>query len=329
MVGTSTQESEASTETTGSNGQESSQCQLRIRYRTELRHHITGDLIHRKDSDKPPQREIEDLDSLPILELITRYETGGSKLDEAGDTLQESSTGQSLESSPSYFLRIYSSSIIHALRSVVQYYPSQDLSGSSIDIKWPYAVLVHHYDALRDFKTDCDAKKRDELCDREKDASAHVAQLLRFLDENIMERVKAEKKRLQERFHTFENLWIIFRPGSTVLFRNLHSEWKAMVISHVTGGIYENVTTSWSVVGWHLEFDGKYLGRRNHEMILPPFNGESSWEGNTIFVHDAEMVENEEIEKLIRFGEMYCGLLTRQCRQHRGKSVIQPYNEVR
>lgn len=307
----------------------SDQCQPWIRYRTELRHRVTGDLIHRTDSDKPQKRELENQDNQPIFELITRYETGGSKLEQAREALNEPSAGQNLDSAPSYSLRIYSPAILNALRSVVQYYPSQDLSGSTVEVKWPYPILVHHYDALQQFKANCDAKDSNELCAREIDASAHITRLLNFLDENIMERVRAEEERLADGFHTFENLWIIFKPGSTTVFRNLHSEWKAMVISHVIGGVFQTLTTPWKVIGWHLEFDGKYLGRRSYEMNIYPFDGEISWKGDKIFIHDRERIEDEEAEKLISYGKVYCSLLMKQCRKHTGRSVIHPYNEVR
>ncbi|KAG6354620.1 hypothetical protein INS49_004638 [Diaporthe citri] len=306
MIGAANQDIEASPQMEGSQGKEPSKCRPRIRYRTELRHRVTGDLIHRSDSDKPQQRElrVENQDNQPIFELITRYETGGSKLEQAREALQEPSEGQLLDSAPSYSLRIYSSAILNALRSVVQYYPSQDLTGSTIEIKWPYPILVHHYDVLQKFRANCDAKDPDELCAREKDASAHIAHLLRFLDDNIMERVWAEEERVKKGFHTFDNLWINFKPGSTVLFRTLQSEWEAMVVSHVTGGIYQNPTAPWKVNGWQLEFDGKYLGRRVGEITPFPFDGEKSFKVDTIFVPDRDRIENEEAEKLINYGKI-------------------------
>lgn len=46
------------------------------------------------------------------------------------------------------FIRIYSRSIINALQSVVNYYPGQDLVSMPVDIRWPYAILIHHWDEL-------------------------------------------------------------------------------------------------------------------------------------------------------------------------------------
>lgn len=251
-------------------------------------------------------------------------------LEEAGDEIHKPSrVSQDLDSAPTYSLRIYSTAIINALRSVVQYYPNQDLSGSTIEVRWPYPILVHHYDALREFKSKCDAKDLNELCAREKDASVHITSLLSFLDDNIMERVRAEEKRLENGFHTFENSWIMYKPGSTVIVRDLNSKWRAMVISTVTGGIYQNQTTPWIIIGWRLEFDGTYLGRCQTDINLSKFDGERHFGTNTVFVHYRARIEHEEAEKLITYGKMYCGLLMRQCRQHTGKSVFHPYNEVR
>lgn len=329
MIGILKNEIEAVPPKRGSKEDESSQCRPWIRYRTELRHRVTGELVSRSDSTKPQQREPEKLDDQPIFELITRYETGHSEIVQTQEVLRKQLAGKDVSSAPLYFLRIYSSAIINALRSVVQYYPSQDLSGSIVEIPWPYPVLVHHYDELRKFRAKCDDKYPNELCLREKDASAHLTHLLRFLDDNIMERVRAEQERMREGFHTFENEWIAYKPGDTVVIKNVNSKWKAFVVSCVTGGIYQNSTDPWIVSGWSLEFDGRFLGRRSHSMTLAPFDGVNSWKGIRFFVSDRENLEGRALEELISYGEMYFGLLSRQCKHHKGRSVYHPYNEVR
>lgn len=328
VTGNPNEEMDAPPQMAESKEDKPSQCRTWVRYRIELRHRVTGELIHRSDSEQPQERELESLDDQPIFELITRYETGGSEVEQAQGALLATSANKDLNSAPSYFLRIYSSAIINALRSVVQYYPSQDLSGSTIDIKWPYPVLVHHYEALHEFKAKCDAKDPNELCTREKDASAHLTRLLSFVDENIMERVKAEQERFKDGFNAFENLWIAYKPGDTVVSKGFDLKWRAVVVSSVTGGIYENSTAPWKVTGWFLEFDGKYLGRKKCEMFLAPFDGIKSWKGVRNFVRDQEHIEGEELEELVSYGEMYYGLLRRQCRHHKGRTVDHPYNEV-
>lgn len=300
-----------------------------IRYRTELRHRVTGDLVSRTDSDKPHQSVLENEENQPIFELVTRYETVGSGLDQAQGALPGGTGDQSADSAPSNFLRIYSSAINNALRSVVQYYPSQDLSGSVIEIQWPYPILVHHYDALHKFKANCDAKVPDKLCILEKDASTHLTHLLTFLDDNIMERVRAEQERVKEGFHTFENQWIVHKPGDTVVNKNIRGQWRPMVVQSVSGGIYKKSIASWNVVGWNLQFDGRHLGRATQGIEITPFDGVASFRHNTVYLGDGKELEDKKLEELISYGEKYFRLLTRQCRYHKGETVVHPYNEVK
>ena len=75
---------------------------------------------------------------------------------------------------------------------MVQYYPSQDLFSNPLVVKWPYPILVHHYDELAAFRDSCAARDPTELCVREADAPEHIDLLLNFLDDNIMTAVRME-----------------------------------------------------------------------------------------------------------------------------------------
>lgn len=183
-----------------------------IRYRTELRHRTTGELLYRNDSQVREGDEDDSFGGIPVLELVTRYDTNTSEFKTDGSSGQASWMGQASASAPAYSVKIYSQCIISALQAVVEYYPSQNLSGTSIEVKWPYAVLVHHYDQLLDFKARCQSASPSETCVREKDAPEHIDLLIHFLDENIMERVRAEQKRLKDSFQTFEDLWVAYKP---------------------------------------------------------------------------------------------------------------------
>lgn len=299
-----------------------------IRYRTEVRHRVTGNLILRNDSETPQGRELENRHDVPIFELITRYEVGESDTEHTQGGAQDSPANQALTSAPTFVLKIYSSAIINALRSVVQYYPSQDLSGTSIEIKWPYAILVHHYGALHAFQEHCKKSDSKMLCVREKDAATHLTHLFRFMDDNIMERVRAEQERLKQGFFTFENLWVRYKPGTSIVFSSLHSGMSACVISGVSGGIYQNPSTGWLIKTWSLAFDGRYLGRKEKEIRYLPFDGQVRLSQHEIFISDRERMEGEAVEQVISYGRMYYNLLTKQCRHHKGRSLVFPYTEV-
>lgn len=301
-----------------------------IRYRTELRHRITGELLYSKDSRVRKGEEDDFSGGTLVLELITRYDTNSSdfKSDKSSGQQQTSWMGQTSASAPTYSVKIYSQSIIDALQSVVEYYPSQDLSGTSIEVKWPYAVLVHHYDQLLEFKAKCQGKSPAEMCVREKDAPEHIDLLIQFLDENIMERVRAEQQRLKGGFGTFENLWVAYKPGRTVGDLTKQDIWQFYVVADVTGGIYDTPPTSWIMKGWTLAYDGKYIGRRHYQITIGRFNGEMNLTTNTCFVDDLENVSEGPVRQAATQGEMWYGLLQKQCKQHEGKSLEFPYNQV-
>lgn len=147
-----------------------------------------------------------------------------------------------------------------------------------------------------------------------------------------MERVRAEQERFKDGFNTFDNLWVAYRPGHTVVIklssRDFSSQWKTFVVSSITGGIYEKSTAPWVVSGWCMKFDGKLLGRRTFDMGVAPFDGLALYEGIRYIIGDADEIRGNVMENLISHGEMYYRLLRRQCKHHKGRTVYHPYNEV-
>lgn len=294
-----------------------------IRYRTELRHRDTGELLHRIDSDTPRPNENEHLGEGPIFELITKYNAKEYNSKQEGSRI-----GQSSASPSSIILRILSVAIINALQTIVEYYPGQNLSGDVVEFAWPYAILVHHYDELKDFKTKCQSVDISELCAREKDAPEHIDRLVEFLDENIMKSIRAERTRLAKGFHTFENFWIPYKPGRTVGTFTDRGEWQPYVVSEVTGGILENPPVPWIIKGWRLKFNGTYVGRCKYSMEIPRFDGEKEFAEHTDFVDNLEDVNKGVLKQNVAYGEMWYKLLRKNCRNHIGKSLEFPYNEV-
>ncbi|KUI67664.1 hypothetical protein VM1G_03035 [Cytospora mali] len=302
-----------------------------IRYRTELCHRFTGEVLRHVDSEEPGPVDIQRTDNEPIFELVTRYIARDPNADLGRSKEQTRVPTQAVGSTPSCFLRIYSPAIINALQSVVEYYPGQDLSGTTIVIRWPYPILVHHYEKLCDFKTKCKTTDLNELCVRERDAAAHIDLLLHFLDDNIMEQARAEEERIKRGYYTFENFWVSHKPGRTIVFQDdsRKKEWVPLVISSIGGGIFENPPMPWTVFGWSLTFDGESLGRISKTMLQERFDGERKWQENTIYLDGTDTINgNDALEKLILDGERYWSLVKKQCKYHNGKTVEFPYNEI-
>ena len=61
------------------------------------------------------------------------------------------------------YIRINSKDLLEAIRGVIRYYPPNRLSGDTVEIFEPYAVLVHHFDELEDLQRQRGGKF-DALC---------------------------------------------------------------------------------------------------------------------------------------------------------------------
>lgn len=180
-----------------------------------------------------PGAEVDELgdaaSEMPAFEQVSVFQTKHGK-----DTNVDANLG--VGAAPTLYLRIYSVAIIHALRSVVRYYPQQDLSGDIVEVTWPFPVLVHHFDELRDFREACIKKDQSEACIRERHVDTHVGLLLDFLNEELMDNVRSEKELTKTRHRTFDYLWASLKPGTTVYTEIREGpRWLPGVIHSVSG----------------------------------------------------------------------------------------------
>ncbi len=180
------------------------------RRRVEYRHRETGEVLYEREHRSEDNTGFYSHDG-PIYDVVTVYKTRPLN---SKTTIEEPPP---TSSTPSHSLRIYSAAIIHALQSIVQYYPGQDLTGDAIDMPWPYPILVHHFDELTKFREQCMAKPSSQLCVREREVPEHLELLLRFLDTGIMVDVRAEQERNRNGFYTWEGYWVAMKPGITIL----------------------------------------------------------------------------------------------------------------
>ena len=234
---------------------------------------------------------------------------------------------------PQDYLRIYSPAIIHALRSVVTYYPSQNLSSDIIVIHRPYPVLVHHYDELANFRDQHARKDPTTLCSRVVNATKDLDCLLRFLDEQVMGELRKEIERNKSGLYTFKHQWLSHKPGMTLLYRSREdTAWIPGVIHSVSGGSFQSPVQEWRIVLWYMSSDGEYLTRRT--MI----NSSSVFEGLSETKEDYLLFDREDMEQMmsknpavmeaVNIGKEYWKLLNKQCRFHMGRTKSFPHNEV-
>lgn len=307
-----------------------------VRYRTEYRHPINGEVIHKKDTDGLYTESYEDNDSQwPAFEIITTYKVRMTSVTGAGINNTEAIPISTSLSTPSYHMNIYSVAIINALQSVVKYYPLQNLTGDSVVVKWPFPVLVHHYKELIAFRDTCASTNPDILCVKEKGAQEHIDLLMCFLDEHIMPAVHAEEARNARGFETWESLWVKYKPGSTTLAKPvLDKEYNANVVHSLSGGTFMNPPEPWCLTLWSLKFDGTLLNRFKSTVIQDKFDGECASHAKTIAVEDQDFNQDsvasfgEILSRRYELGKRYWQLLEKQCQHYKGKVGDFPYNEV-
>jgi len=307
-----------------------------IRYRVEYQDSTTGQVLHSQEGSEPATLRTNSRE--PPFEEVKIFRI---KPWRTGNTTESTSTATDVPVypgavPPSRLLRIFSPAIINALQSVVQYYPGQDLTGDVVEVRWPYPILVHHYDELSGFAEECATKDQSLLCERERDAASHIKLLLDYLDADIMDTVRAEKERNRKGFYTFEGFWVGHKPGTTILQSIVEDKnMERLVVHSVTGGIFEYLSTDWSVDYWGMEFDGTYFGRTMRNIgATRKFDGERVLDaGSFLLIGFGEIVACPEehadlVQQIIEEGKLYWNLLKKQCKFHKGKVRGFPYNEV-
>ncbi|KAI1750558.1 P-loop containing nucleoside triphosphate hydrolase protein [Xylaria castorea] len=302
-----------------------------IRYRVEHRDNLTNKLISHRDT-KGPGLDDDGDSSKPhgaAFMLITTYSIG-VVLPSSDQSSEESSTQtiSTITSPPSYSLHVISPAIVNALRSVVQYYPSQNLAGDIV-INWPYPILVHHYDELAQFRDNAAQKDEKGLCERERRATDDLSLLLQYLDRSIMSEVLQEMERNAKGYHTFEYMWVGLKPGTTVLNKYREStDFHPGVVHSMGGGSFQFPHTAWTIGTWAMRYNGRYLGRYQHTSEHPKFDGQQK----PTFMIVGDLNNGHDLPKRVtdqlNYGEAYWRLLRTQCRQYKGKTQDVPSKEI-
>lgn len=292
----------------------------RIRYRVEYlsptdivlhQYETTG--IHYEEETHVSEEE------KPVFEIVTTIRTGKTTIVEG----EKVTTGRA----PTRSMHILSVAVMHALRNVVHYYPSQDFASDIVKIAAPYAVLVHHYDELMEYRENCKHDSGKELCYRERDAYEDLGVLKKFLDEHVMPEVEEERARNARGNGTFDMLWVSFKPGMPFVGRGGDSDHRAGIVHSLTAGSFETPVMPWSLTYWTLRYDGTYIGRCLDIITLTGFDGESSLNFKTFDIHEEPL--EERVQEIIEDGHRYYGLLRKQCKYYKGNTANFPHNEVR
>ncbi|KAM3073696.1 hypothetical protein ACMFMG_004420 [Clarireedia jacksonii] len=214
-------------------------------------------------------------------------------------------------------LIIHSQHIMKALRTIVEYYPGQSLLGDTISVKEPYGILVHYRKELQEYKDACE----------DEEAKHHISVLQKYLEDNFEEKLLLEDARHQRAtpVATFEMLWMLFKPGMDV-YTQMDDQRAGFVVQQcepTTENVRPGQPAPLKIKMWYLDFDGRYVGRRAHDVTIAPFEGER--EITSLKVIPAHYIDsNPEISpraKLEERGEKFYGMLMGKQMDYRGFSM--------
>jgi hypothetical protein len=295
-----------------------------IEYRVEYRSAEKDELIYQYKSGNSKISQVPPPKAGVIFEVISIYKTTKDK----NEASALEGAPPSISAIPHKLIRIHSPAIIHALHTVVNYYPSQDLTGDTIEITEPYAILVHHERELADFREKCNPD-RPLLCMKEKNVYHHLGFLQDFLENTVMPAVREEQERNARGYYSFDWFWVYMKPGSTVAvtYKNEGLLYRGRVVESLTGGTFNRPSESWNISGWEMCYDGRYLGRSKTTTTLSKFDGERTTTAQRV-VDFKESKQDELIKSMIENGRKFISQLTQQCKYYKGTTTNFPQMPV-
>lgn len=294
------------------------------------------DVVFSKESNEPMEVQ-NTLSTLgkPVVEVITNVQVLGPYKYSNADK-EEPRTAISILNT---MLKINSPAIIKALQSVTEYYPNQSVSEDSYTFSEPYAALIHHEEELKAYRDQFhpnSINSKDDVCQRNANAYEHLGTLQNVLSERSGTAVKAERQRHARGVATFEMLWLLFRPGTTVYGNTASSgNYNAYVVESVSDSMFAGRPITLNVRLWHMNYDGSKIGRRLTSFYQPAYDGEKEITSLNVFPCEfwkEKSKEGEETmplkQKLEERGKTFFKLAKRQCMDYDGFTHTWPKKHV-
>ena len=225
-------------------------------------------------------------------------------------------------------VRILSSKLINALRSVVRYYPGQSLFGEKLEFRQPYQFLVHHQHELEEYKNNHPPHHDEQY---RKECNEHIDHLLDFLKKSNGKERAEEEERHKRGFATFEYLWMLLKPGEDVFINDRRDErLTSGVLERVKGGYQDGQGQAKEYKGWAwgITYTDGRLCRVYHSFFIQPFDGEreikTQWVYPVKFHKDsAEALRDQGgmslVEQMEIWGQQYWNLTQRCLKSYHGK----------
>jgi hypothetical protein len=250
--------------------------------------------------------------------VTTQYHTKQAKdayrpQDEKGLPPPVVSTGSTL-------IEIKSRAVIHALRTVVGYYPGARFTGDTVSISEPFPLLYHYREELQAYRDDfADHADQDQDCREDPNVAADIKILLDLFEEMCGQNVRDELSRyaLAKPTCTHDMLWMLYKPGTDVYWDLEENKvYNAYVLRTVEFTYTDKRASTYELGSWNMAEDNMYVGASQpRESLVSPFAGEKEIGDLRIFpcrfmTKDKHGTTHDERRAhLVNRGEMYYNLL--------------------
>jgi hypothetical protein len=268
-----------------------------------------GDLINKQESPNPiqfkPDDSAEGLTAETVLEILTtRISRGKSDIIDDPD----------IEYGTKTVMRIHSIHLINVLREVITYYPGLNLRTDTVKISEPYEPLVHYMKELEDYKT-LHPEGHDERYTTT--TNEHIDVLLGFLDRTLGSRLRLERE-LHQRptpVATFENLWMLFKPGQDIYL----SVFNGKALDPMVVGEFDS--EEGVVLCWNLGYDAGFVKPMRSETTIPWFDGEKEITSLSAYPRNFHSEDAALESRLIERGKKYWNLCEPSYQEHTGQTL--------
>lgn len=188
---------------------------------------------------------------------------------------------------------IYSTHVIEFLRSMITYYPQQNLLGDTVTVPEPFGCLLHSHENIKQAINN-DTGREKEIATLEAsptakqapegfDKDSHLHTLLDFIEMRLEVQGLAKLSITPSMTITFDSLWFLFEPGEDVYFAQSALEasfpdtpiWQCAVISECDYGLSQKESKVLRIRAWILGCDGKCLDRSLETMEIQRFSDET------------------------------------------------------
>jgi hypothetical protein len=250
--------------------------------------------------------------------VTTQYHTKQAK--DAQRPQDEKGLPPPVVSTGSTLIEIKSRAVIHALRTVVGYYPDARFTGDTVSISEPFPLLYHYREELQAYHDSfADRSGWDQGCREDPNVAADIKTLLDLFEEMCGQSVRDELSRyaMDKPTCTHDMLWMLYKPGTDVYWdMEENKEYNAYVIRTVAFTYTDKRASVYEIGSWNMSENNMYVGASaTMDGDVKPFAGEKEIADLRVFPcrfmtrKKHGTTHSERHAQLVKRGEVYYSLL--------------------